>query len=56
LDSHGKSGSNQMDADNIDDGPEEGKAPHVVRVIEVQGLGSADRKRPVQGGKGWGGV
>lgn len=45
-----------MDADDINDGPEESEAPYVVRVIEVQGLGSADRERPVQGGKGWGGV
>jgi hypothetical protein len=30
LDGHSKSGSNQVDADNINDGPEQGEAPYVV--------------------------
>lgn len=56
LDGHGKSGSNQVNADDIDDGPEKGEAPYVVRMVEVQGLGSTNRKRPIQGGKGRGRV
>lgn len=30
LDGHGKSGSNQVDADDINDGPEKSEAPYVV--------------------------
>ena len=30
LDGHGKGGSNQVDADDINDGPEKGEAPYVV--------------------------
>ena len=52
MDGHGESGSNQVDANDINDGPEKGEAPYVVRVVEIQGLGSADGKRPVQRGKG----
>ena len=30
LDGHSKSGSDQVDADDINDGPEKGEAPYVV--------------------------
>lgn len=32
---HGKSSSNQVDANDVNDGPEQGEAPYVMRVVEV---------------------
>jgi hypothetical protein len=45
-----------VDADDIDDGPEKGEAPYVVRMVEVEGLGAAGGKGPVERGKGRGGI
>lgn len=35
LDQHRISGSDSIDADNVNDGPDQGEAPDVVRIVEI---------------------